>query len=132
MMPESEDGRYKRLKAASQRCGICNRGPMFNWALRFGQVCDQCEKRAVDSKHRPIFISQQLKDEDGALYIQNPKAFHSADPKVERFPDSPCAEVNDTGRCWIDGIECQIWEGRMGGSGLVVVEYPQERLRRPK
>lgn len=130
-MPESEYERYTRLKAASQRCGICNQGRMFNWALRFGQVCDACEKRAVDSQHQSIQITQSLLNEGGFLYVQNPKAHLTQESSDPTLPKVPCDEVNETGRCWVDGIECLVWEGRMGGIGLVVADFPQELFRRP-
>lgn len=131
-MHERDNERHTRLKAALRRCGICNQGPMFNWALRFGQVCDSCEKRAVDSKHRPIQISQTLLNEGGLMYVQNPRAYLTDAAHESGLPGIPCDEVNETRRCWIDGIECQIWEGRMGGIGLVVADFSQEQFKTPK
>lgn len=130
-MLESEYERYTRLKAASQTCGICNQSPMFNWALRFGQVCDTCEKRAVDSNNQSIQITQSLLNEGGFLYVQNPEAIFAPEEADPCLPSAPCDEVNETRRCWVDAIECQIWEGRMGGIGLVVADFPQETFRRP-
>lgn len=108
------------LKSAMRRCGICNRGPMFNWARRLGQVCARCEELAVDSKGQKIVIAQLLKDEGGSLYVQNPKAYFRPAANGPTLPNCPCDEVNVSRRCWIDGIECLIWEGRFGGVGLVV------------
>jgi len=111
------------LKSAMRRCGICNQGPMFNWARRLGQVCVRCEERAVDSDGRQIFVAQLLQDEAGLLFVQNPAAYFRQLHIGSTLPDSPCAEVNDTGRCWVDNIECLIWEGRFGGVGLVVADF---------
>lgn len=119
-MTEVDEEAQRLLKASMQRCGICNVGTMFNWARRVGQVCSKCEERAVDSKSQPVFIEQLFQDEAGLLFIQNPKAFFRQGLAEPTFPYTPCDEVNDTGSCWIDGIECLIWEGRFGGVGLVI------------
>jgi hypothetical protein len=122
-MSELDDEAQRHLKASMQRCGICDKGPMFNWARRVGQVCSSCEARAVDSKANPIFIAPLFKEEEGFLYIQNPKAYFRQGQAEPTFPFTPCDEVNDSGSCWVDGIECLIWEGRFGGVGLVVANF---------
>lgn len=121
-MAEMDDQR----KAAMRRCGICDQGPVFNWALRLGQVCHICEERAVDSHHRPLIISQESRAEDGTVFVQNPRAFLGKGLNGRILPNDLCTEVSESGRCWVDGIECMIWEGRMGGVGLVVVNFPDE------
>ena len=115
-------------KSAMRRCGICNQGPMFNWARRIGQVCVRCEERAVDSKGQKILIAQLLKDEGGSLYVQSPKAYFRPAADGQSLPDCPCDEVNVSGSCWIDGIPCLIWEGRFGGVGLVVCDISNQPM----
>jgi hypothetical protein len=119
-MGELDDEAQTLLKASMKRCGICNVGPMYNWARRVGQVCPSCEARAVDSKSNRIFIAQLFKEEEGYLYIQNPKAYFGESEAAATLPLTPCDEVSNSRRCWVDGIECLIWEGRFGGIGLVV------------
>jgi hypothetical protein len=121
-MSEADKETYLNREAALRRCGICNKGPIFNWARRVGQVCSKCQERAVDSKSQPIFIEQLFQDEAGLLFIQNPKAYLRQGQAEPTFPFTPCDEVNETGSCWVDSIECLIWEGRFGGVGLVVAE----------
>jgi hypothetical protein len=121
-MSEVDKETQMNLRAALRQCGICSKGPMFNWARRVGQVCSKCEERAVDSKSQPIFIEQIFLDEAGMFFIQNPKAYFRRGQAEPTFPFTPCDEVNDSGSCWVDGIECLIWEGRFGGVGLVVAD----------
>ena len=119
-MPDAGVEWAEHLKAAMRHCGICGKSPMFNWARRVGQVCESCESRAVDSKSNRIVIEQHLQEREGMLVIQNPQAFFTVSFGDKTVPGSPCEEVNKSRRCWVDGIECQIWEGRFGGVGLVV------------
>ena len=121
-MTETYEERRNRLKALLSRCGICSQELPFNWSNRQGQVCRECEKRAVNSKHQPIVISHGFSKEPEGLFFKGPTAFHSNAENEE------CDEVNQTSVCWVDGIVCRVWEGRFGNIGLVVANVIQERL----
>lgn len=101
-------------------CGICRSPLGVNWALRQGQLCDQCENRAVDSKHREICItSQGIRKEGNSWFFVGPEVFYKSEAD-ENDALEPCDEVNDSGVCWVDGVACRVWEGRLGGYGLVI------------
>jgi hypothetical protein len=108
--------------ALFSRCGICSQELPINWSNRQGQVCRDCETRAVDSTHLPIVITHGFSKEATGLYFKGPTAFHSNAENEE------CDEVNQTNICWVDGIRCRVWEGRFGNIGLVVADVFQERL----
>ncbi|WP_456698293.1 hypothetical protein [Aeromicrobium sp. P5_D10] len=69
-------------------------------------VCADCQSRASDSDGRRIVGYNE--GFSGGLIV-----FYAESPSG---PQSEIAgEVLDTGRCWIDGIECSIGEARFGG-----------------
>jgi hypothetical protein len=69
-------------------------------------VCAECQERATDRGGRRIVgYNEGL---SGGLIVFY--ADSTSGPQTEI-----AGEVLDTGRCWIDGIECTIQEARFGG-----------------
>lgn len=94
---------------SSHACPIC--GAMTSHTDRYpSSVCVDCAARAADSTGRVIVgYNEGL---SGGLIV-----FYA---ESDRGPQAEIAdEVMNTGRCWIDGIECSIGEARFGG---VVIE----------
>lgn len=69
-------------------------------------VCGACEQRAADRDGRRIVgYNESFSGGLIVFYVESPGG-----------PQSEIAgEVLETGRCWIDGIECTIAEARFGG-----------------
>lgn len=86
-------------------CPIC--GALTAHTDRYpDSVCADCQSRASDSDGRRIVGYNE--GFSGGLIV-----FYAESPSG---PQSEIAgEVLDTGRCWIDGIECSIGEARFGG-----------------
>lgn len=81
------------------------------------KVCDSCESRAVDSTGRPVEISETLVDRDGVMYFSGPHVlYRKPDPQAGEV----CEEADKNFRCWVDGIECEVYEGAAGWLGLIV------------
>lgn len=93
----------------SHPCPVC--GSSTAHTDRYpASVCVDCAGRATDSEGRRIIgYNESL---SGGLIV-----FYA---ESDRGPQAELAtEVLETGRCWIDGIECTIGEARFGG---VVIE----------
>ena len=90
-------------------CPICGR-PVVHQDRYPAAVCADCASRAADREGRRVVgFNEGL----GGGFI----AFYADSPTGR--PTEIAGEVVETGRCWIDGIECTIGEARFGG---VVVE----------
>ena len=120
-MVDTQDELRDKIRALMAVCGICRNQLKLNWSHKQGQLCRQCETRAVDSKHRGIRVATGFRKEVSAWYFNGPTAYFS-DTGEE------CLEVRSSRTCWVDGIACKVTEGRMGNVGLVVKDFPQLRL----
>lgn len=86
-------------------CPICGT-PTVHEDRYPASVCSDCQQRAADSEGRRIVGYNE--GISGGLIV-----FYAESPSG---PQSEIAsEVLETGRCWIDGIECSIREARFGG-----------------
>lgn len=91
--------------SVSHPCPICG-SPTAHTDRYPASVCIDCANRAADSAGRRIVGYNE--GMSGGLIV-----FYA---ETERGPQSELAgEVMDTGRCYIDGIECTIGEARFGG-----------------
>jgi hypothetical protein len=94
-------------------CPICGT-PTVHQDRYPASVCADCQARAADSTARRVVAYNE--GLFGGLIV-----FYAESP---RGPQSEIAgEVLESGRCFIDGIECTIGEARFGG---VVVERLSE------
>lgn len=100
--------------AGSHRCPIC--GAPTSHTDRYPlSVCVDCTARAADSTGRRIIGHNE--GMSGGLIV-----FYAESP---RGPQTEIAgEVTDSGRCWIDGIECTIGEARFGGVVIQRIASP--------
>lgn len=93
-------------------CPICGT-PTIHEDRYPASVCADCQQRAADRDGRRIVGYNE--GFGGGLIV-----FYAESPTG---PQSEIAgEVLETGRCWIDGIECSITEARFGG--VVVQRLP--------
>lgn len=120
-MVDREDTRREKIRALMSICGICGNQLKLNWSHKKGQLCRQCETRAVDSQHRAIEVATGFHKEEFAWYFKGPTAYFAE-------TGEECLEVRTTRICWVDGIACKLTEGRMGNVGLVVKDFPQLRI----
>ena len=119
-MIERTDELRDKIRALMAVCGICAKRLKLNWSHKQGQLCRECETRAVDSNHRGIRVATGFQKEESAWYFSGPSAYF-ADTGAE------CLEVRTSRTCWVDGIACKVAEGRMGNVGLVVKDFTQLR-----
>ena len=120
-MSDCTDKRREQIRALMAACGICGGELKLNWSHKQGQLCRQCETRAVDSQHRGIRVATGFQKEESAWYFNGPTVYFS-DTEEE------CLEVRTSRTCWVDGIACKVTEGRMGNVGLLVKDFPQLRI----
>ncbi|MRJ78263.1 hypothetical protein GEV29_17155 [Aeromicrobium sp. SMF47] len=91
--------------APTHPCPICGT-PTPHTDRHPASVCAECERRAADRDGRRIVALS-----DGpfggvvVFYAESPSGTQS----------EIAGDVLETGRCWIDGIECTIDEARFGG-----------------
>ncbi|NRQ51577.1 hypothetical protein [Aeromicrobium stalagmiti] len=86
-------------------CPICGR-PTFLTDRYPASVCADCSQRAADrGGRRVVGYNEGMAGGLIVFYAESP-----AGPQSEI-----AGEVLETGRCWIDGIECTIGEARFGG-----------------
>ncbi|KAA1378302.1 hypothetical protein [Aeromicrobium fastidiosum] len=86
-------------------CPICGRAVVHQDRYP-AAVCPECQQRAADRDGRRIVgYNEGWSGGFIALYAESPTG-----PQTEM-----AGEVLETGRCWIDGIECTIGEARFGG-----------------
>ena len=97
-------------------CPICGREHSHLGARGQLKVCRYCETRAVDSQHRPVGFGERVVKVGNTIVLGGPYAFY-AEPDPEAGTEN--AEVSSTYTCWIDGIECRLYEGVAGWIGLV-------------
>ena len=86
-------------------CPICGR-PVVHQDRYPAAVCADCASRAADRDGRRVVgYNEGLSGGFIAFYADSPTG----------RPTEIAGEVVETGRCWIDGIECTIGEARFGG-----------------
>lgn len=86
-------------------CPICGT-PTVHEDRYPSSVCADCQQRAADRDGRRIIgYSEGLPDGLIVFYAES-----ASGPQAEI-----AGEVLETGRCWIDGIECTIGAARFGG-----------------
>lgn len=92
-------------RPATHPCPICGT-PTAHEERYPAAVCAACQARAADRDGRRVVgYNEGL---SGGLIV-----FYAESPSG---PQSEIAgEVLETGRCWIDGIECSMTEARFGG-----------------
>ncbi len=90
---------------ATHPCPICG-APTVHEDRYPASVCADCQQRASDPDGRRIVgYNEGLAGGLIVFYAESPSG-----PQTEI-----AGKVLETGRCWIDGIECSISEARFGG-----------------
>jgi hypothetical protein len=97
-------------------CALCGEPCSHLGARGRNVVCGSCEAKATDSNGRPIEFLESFSRDGQTVWLEGPAAFYkSPDPEAgER-----CDEASDSLRCFIDGFECQMFEGFAGWVGLI-------------
>ena len=81
-------------------CPVCG-GPALGGRRYATAVCDTCKPKTVCSHGKPV--------------TGHNVSFSGGFAAVHADDDSPCDQVTDDGRCWIDGHACHMGEARFGG-----------------
>ena len=98
-------------------CAICGEICSHLGARGRNVVCQTCARRAVDSVGRPICFEEDGSARGNVIIFEGSRAYY-------REPDPQAGEMNlevsASYTCWIDGVECHLYEGVAGWIGLVV------------
>ena len=97
-------------------CAICKEICSHQGARGNNVVCRNCESRAVDSLGRPVSFRDVVRRTGDTHEFLGPGAFYR-DPDPEAGERN--LEVSSTFTCWVDGVECNLYEGVAGWVGLV-------------
>jgi hypothetical protein len=89
-------------------CPLCGQ-PTPHWDRYPRSVCDRCGQRAADAAGR--FVAGSNTSFSGGFQAR----YRTRDGSVGEV----CAEVSESGYCWIDNHKCSIGEARFGG---IVIE----------
>jgi hypothetical protein len=79
-------------------------------------VCRKCSQKATDSLGNPVYIAEGVETRDGIHMLLGPTAYFA---KPNPSADTVCAEVEETGLVYIDGVNYRVYEGVAGWLGFV-------------